>query len=361
MRHLTSALLFGLSLVLALAACDAYLQCADIQTPMETRIDPRLGPTYIPGKRISRFNEGFYLGEANDYGYMGPSVPPRRTGEERRVLLLGDSFVLGHTVLPRHHFARRLETLLADSSGEKASVLNFGKADFNISNMYAYLADFAGTFDHDLALFFVGEDDLLPARQIATGLYPVVKLDGGSLVVDTSFHSSRTYGFYRAVEPIFTRSAVLRLAFNADKMVKRGELADVLLDKFAPTFSPAPDATPANDSEPTPAPAISPVTLAVLRTLARDPRNVLVTKEALAAPLRAELKRIGVPVLDLGAALAELEASGEDLTYWPVTRVHGHWNHAAHQRIAQFLAGALPENGLLWPTVPDATSPRSTH
>src|SRR5512145_42556 len=103
---------FGLSLLLALVALDAYLQATGIQTPMETRIDPRLGPTYIPNKPIVRFNEGFYICAANRYGYMGPPVPPRRQGAEKRVLLLGDSFVLGHTVLPRQHFARVLESRL---------------------------------------------------------------------------------------------------------------------------------------------------------------------------------------------------------------------------------------------------------
>ena len=223
-----------MSLVLALASCDVYLQLAEIQTPMETRVDPQLGPTYIPGRRISRFNEGFFLGEANAYGYMGPSLPPRRRNAERRVLLLGDSFLLGHTVLPRHHFARTLEALLGEATGETVQALNFGKADFDLRDMYVYYSLFASTFDHDLVLFFVDESDLVPLSKVASDLYPVVKLAADTLVVDSSFRESETYRFYRTIEPILTRSAVMRLAFNAYKMVQRGELARLLLDKFAP-------------------------------------------------------------------------------------------------------------------------------
>ena len=56
-----------------MAGLDVYLQLAEIQTPMETRVDARLGPVYIPNKRITRFNEGFFMGSVNEYGYMGPA------------------------------------------------------------------------------------------------------------------------------------------------------------------------------------------------------------------------------------------------------------------------------------------------
>ncbi len=363
MRHLSNAILFSLSLALALAVFDAYLQLAEIQTPMETMVDSNLGPTYIPGKRISRFNEGFFLGEANDYGYMGPSVPPRRRGAERRILLIGDSFVLGHTVLPRHHFARTLEKLLSKTTGETVQALNFGKADFDLGDMYVYYRLFAGTFDHDLALFFVETRDLIPSGKVASGVYPVVKLAAGTVVVDPSFRQTETYRLYRAIEPVFTRSAVMRLGFNAYKAVQPGTLMGLLLGKFAsaPTVPLDAAASPsARTAKPTPAPPVLPeISRAILRALACDPRNVLVVRADLAPALREEVRRAGLPILDLGALLAELEARGEDPYYWPVTKVRGHWNHAAHQKIGHFLAQELARQGLLWPAVPSTRSPQS--
>lgn len=352
MRLVQAILIFGLSLAAALAGLDAYLQWAEIQTPMETRIDPRLGPTYIPHKRISRFNEGFFLGAANTYGYMGPAVPPRREDGERRILVLGDSFVLGHTVLDRHHFCRTLERDLSAATGEPVRALNFGKADFNFWNMYQYFLSFAGSFDHDLALFFVGESDLIPTGQTAGGLYPLVKLQGDSVVVDTSFRHSGSYRFYKTIEPVFTRSAVLRLIFNTYKMVLRHELSGVLLDKLAPARpAPSPRASPAARRREMPE-----LSRVILREMARDPRNVLVVAKDLAPGLSEEVTAAGLPTLNLAACLDSLQAAGVDPYYWPVTRMRGHWNHATHPVVGHYLARQLLAMGLVWPEGPSAAS-----
>ncbi len=347
MRSVKTFLVFGLALMATLVGLDVYLQLAEIQTPMETRIDQRLGPTYIPNKKITRFTEGFFIGSANAYGYMGPSIPPARSGLERRVLLLGDSFVLGHTVLPRHYFGRWLEARLREVSGEVYHALNFGKADFNFWNMYQYYKDFAGGFDHEAALFFVGAGDLIPARQIATDLYPVVRLDGDALVIDRSFRNSRTFGFYKTIEPIMTNSALLRLMFNAFKMVKRGELASVVLDRFAPKRQESDEGPdPGTPPQAVEMPALS---RAILRDLARDPRNVLVIQRSLAKELRDEVRAAGLPMIDLGACLDSLQAAGQDPYYWPITKTHGHWNHATHPIIGAYLADQLIARGLVRP------------
>jgi len=335
MRAMKKLFAAGLALIGTLLLLDLYLQLAGIQTPMETRIDPTLGPTYIPNKNITHFNEGFFVGAANKYGYMGPAIPPRSQGSERRILLIGDSYVLGHTVLPRHHFGRFLETNLSLATGKEVHALNFGKADFNLRNMYQYFIDFAGTFDHDVALFFVGAGDLAPARQVVSSLYPAVELQGDSLIIDRNFHNSRTYHFYKAIEPVFTNSAILRLVFNAYKMISGGGLADVVLDKFAPR----PAASAQNET-------LSPRALpelnrAILNELAKDPRNILVIREDLDPSLRAEVRSSGMPIIDLAAFLDSLEAKGNDPYYWPVTRMRGHWNHAAHRSIGEFLADQL--------------------
>ncbi|MGA9115978.1 MAG: hypothetical protein WB626_04320 [Bacteroidota bacterium] len=347
MRLAGNLLLFVAVLAISLVVCDLYLQFAGIQTPMETTIDPVLGPAYIPGTFISRFNEGFFLGSVNAYGYMGPSVSPRREGAERRVLLLGDSYVLGHTVLPRHYFGRRLEQELTGRLGTPVRALNFGKADFNLVNMYHYYSAFAGSFDHDLALFFAGEGDLMPARQTVSALYPFMRLQGDSLVVDVSFRQSGAYGFYRSVEPLFVRSALLRLGFNTYKMVLRRELLRVVLDKFAPRYDPAvEESREEHGGMPAGMPRINRV---ILRRLAADPRNVLVLQTPLDPEVRAEVDSSRLPVLDLGRYLEELRAGGEDPTYWPVTGMRGHWNHAAHGKIGVFLAGAILSRGLAGP------------
>ena len=330
------AALFSLTFLAAWLALDVYLQVAEIQTPMETRIDPELGPTYIPNKKITRFNEGFFMGSVNAFGYMGPAVPPRRQGKERRILLLGDSYVLGHTVLPRQYFGRYLEQELGRSTGAVVYALNFGKADFNFGNMYQYYRDFAGRFDHDLALFFISEDDLAPSGQVISKLYPAVTLKGGHILIDKEFRSSRTYRFYHAIEPVFTRSAVLRLVFNAYKVVRSGNWAYTVMDKLAILIPPEAGASaPRGPSEPSQLPDLS---RAILRELAGDPRNCLVIQTAISPPLLDDIRSCGMPIIDLNGYLESLRAQGKDPTYWPVTGMRGHWNHAAQPLIGRFLA-----------------------
>jgi hypothetical protein len=45
-----------------------------------------------------------------------------------------------------------------------------------------------------------------------------------------------------------------------------------------------------------------------------------------------------MPIIDLSGYLESLRAQGIDPTYWPVTRMRGHWNHAAQPLIGGFLA-----------------------
>jgi len=338
------ASLFILTTVAALAAIDAYLQFAEIQTPMETRIDPELGPTYIPNKRITRFNEGFFMGAVNEYGYMGPGCSPSRVGSEKRVLLLGDSFVLGHTVLPRQYFGRYLEKELQASRGFEVRALNFGKADFNFGNMYQYFHDFAGRYDHDVALFFVGEGDLVPSGQAVSNLYPTARLEDGEIVIDKSFRESGAYRFYKRIEPLLVHSSVLRLAFNTYKVINSGSWKVTVFDKLTAVIFPEDGGGPAIQREPS---KLSSVNRAILRKLAEDRKNILVIQTAIDPALRREIDSTGIPIIDLGGFLEGLRSSGKDPYYWPVTGVAGHWNHSSQPLIGLFLADRIAQLGLL--------------
>jgi hypothetical protein len=276
------------------------------------------------------------MGSVNAFGYMGPAIPPRRRENERRILLLGDSYVLGHTVLPRHYFGRYLEQEWARSTGTTIHALNFGKADFNFGNMYQYYQDFAGRFDHDLALFFISEDDLAPSGQVISKLYPAVTLKGGHIVIDNEFRSSRTYRFYHAIEPVFTRSALLRSVFNAYKVFRGRNWVYTVMDKLAILIPPGTEAAaPRAPGESSRLPDLS---RAILRELAGDPRNCLVIQTPISPPLLDDIRSCGMPIIDLSGYLESLRAQGIDPTYWPVTRMRGHWNHAAQPLIGGFLA-----------------------
>jgi hypothetical protein len=348
-RILRGFLVFGLTFLGTLLVLDLYLQVAEIQSPMETRIDPELGPTWIPNKHLSRYGEGFFIGAVNSFGYMGPAIPPRRVGKEKRILLLGDSFVLAHGVFTRHYFGRYLEEGLSRATGEEICTLNFGKADFNLGNMYQYYKDFAGAFDHDLALFFVGEGDFISTGQPVSDLWPRVELVGDTIVIDKGFRLGKTYRFYKTIEPVFTHSAVLRLVFNTYKIMSKingKSWIPLVFGKFASAFGPQGEQAaglPAESGE------LSALSRAILRELAKDPRNKLVFKEPVAPGLVAEIQASGIPVIDLGSFLESLRKDGNDPFYWPVENVRGHWNHAAHRLIGRFLSDQIISGKMLGP------------
>lgn len=337
MRLIRHMAIFAAAAAAMLLVLDVYLRAAEIQTPMETRIDHEIGPTYMPDMNVTRFNEGFHIGRTNEYGFYGESRPPRREGDELRILLLGDSYVVGNTVFERHHFKTRLEHDLSTALGRDVAVLNFGKADFALPNVYAYYRNFASKWDHDLALVFADRNDLLISFQRDRGLYPACELVDGRIEISNGFRDSRLYRTYSRVEPLSRNSSLFRLAYNARKVAADGKLPAMVLDKLHPLLFESDDGT----WKRAPEGEMRPLVHAVLDELAADGRVVMVLKESMDPELEHAVASHGLDVLELGPALDALGASGVDPYVWQVTGRYGHWNHEAHQAIGTALAREL--------------------
>lgn len=332
--------LIGFALVFAgsLLALEFYLQLAEIQNPMETRIDPVIGPTFVPNLKVTHFKEGFHIGHTNAYGYLGEESPRRRISDEYRILMLGDSFVMGRSLFERHHFIHIVEQNLSLSTGRRVDALNFGKDDFALANMYAYYRNFACGFDHDLALFFVGIRDLLPSRQRDPDLYPSCELQNGNLVIEYGLRESTKINFYRRIEFVGSHSAFCRMALNTRKVVKSGNLSKQILDRLYPILFP--------DCEPVPYQPprdlkLTDIVTAILRDLARSRSNILVYKEDMPQEIRSAVEAIGIRTIDLSPIFRDMEADGRNPYYWKVSGMTGHWNHDAHREIGRRLSRSL--------------------
>lgn len=350
MRIVKNIVIFTVVFAASMAAADLYLQTAEIYTPMKSEIDPEIGPTFDKGARVARFNEGFYLGRINDQGYSGPSVPKERRPDERRILLMGDSFVLGMQVFQRDHFGTLLQNDLDAHTPGDVRILNFGQGDFNLSNMYQYYLDFASTWDHDLALFFVSNGDLLLMRPVNVGMYPECYVEGDSIRIDYSFRDTERFKTYKRLEPIAQRSALARMSLNTQRMVRRGELKTQFLGKFAGLL-PSRDMAQARKNERRPdLEESADITRGILAALSANPKAVVVLKTALGDDARGLLQEYDLPVWDLHPLLTELEQEGHDPYYWEVSGKRGHWNHRAHRRIADYLAHRILQSNV-WRTL----------
>jgi hypothetical protein len=354
MRRLLAIPIFLLAAAATLLGLDLWLQWAQVATPLENRADPRLGPVYRPGVEFSRFSEGFFLGGANAWGFLGTGAPPARQGEELRILLLGDSFVLGHTVLERHHFKTRLARDLTRRLGREVVVLNFARADYSLWNMHQHYVEHASAWDHDLALFFTADGDLLSPRPADPAMYPYTEASGDSLRINRDFRHSAKRRLYVQLEPVLTRLAMPRLGFNLLKIIDSGQWQPVLLGRFAPEPADDPGVQRGDVPGPLPpevlarpAPPLPQTTLAILDDLAARPRCVVVLPWRIRPDFAAAVRASGVATLDATPVWAELRERGIDPWWWPVTGRHGHWNQTAHAALGAWLAEQILARGWL--------------
>jgi hypothetical protein len=363
MKRLASLVIFALSGLAGLLALDAWLQWAKVACPLENRSDPVLGPVYRPDVKFSRFSEGFFLGGANRWGFLGAGVPRERQGDELRVLLLGDSFVLGHTVFERHHFKTVLARELSARLGREVAVLNFGRADYSLWNMHQHYVDHASTWDHDLALFFTADGDLAAPYPADPAMYPYTEASGDTLRINRDFAGSAKRRLYVRLEPVLTTLALPRLGFNLLKLVDSGQWRTVLLGKFAPRDQGGPGVQLGEVPGPLPeearlrpAPPLPATSVRILADLAARERCVVVLPWAIRPGYRDEVSGSGVQRTDLSPVWAAMRAEGVDPWWWPVTRQRGHWNHAAHAAMGRWLAAEIVARG--WLSRPSATSAR---
>jgi formylglycine-generating enzyme required for sulfatase activity len=108
------------------------------------------------------------MGGVNIWGYRGPAVGRKRTGE-RRVAVLGESTAFGFGLPPGDALPAALERLLNESPGQasKVSVVNLA---YNGEGAHSYrytLEDYA-YLKSDVAVFYTGYPDLPFLRNFAT-------------------------------------------------------------------------------------------------------------------------------------------------------------------------------------------------
>ena len=343
----------GISIFLAVLAVsllglDLWLQLAEIQPPLENRADAELGPVYRDNVRFSRFSEGFFLGGANEWGYLGKGAPPARTPGVVRIALMGDSFVLGHTVFERHHFKETLARELSARVGRPVEVLNFARADYCLWNMHQHYVDHVLKWDPDLTLFFLSDGDLTPNYPADPAMYPYTELVDGELRTNRGFLHSGKRRLYLRVEPVLTRLALPRLGFNLLKVIDSGQWRSMLLGKFAPAQEDGPGVKLGEVPGPLPAealalpgPPLPEVSTRILRDLAARGRTAAVIQWEIRPTNREAIIASGLPTMELAPLWAEMLAGGVDPWYWAVTGKRGHWNHVAHGELGEYLADRI--------------------
>lgn len=322
-------IVYLLSFFLTLLFLEFFIAAAEIESKSPNIIDNELGRKRKPNAKFVNFTEAFSLGEFNDYGYLGPSYDTAKSDTVFRIALLGDSYVEGFSVFERHHFRTLLEQSLTEILNVKVEVMNFGHSGFRLGNMYVYDKLFVDRFNPDLRLYFLFESSLMSKT---INYFP--KID----VVDDSL----TFNFSCLAK---NRNLVLRNNFfaanfsmismlkSASQLVKdKTYLFSMLFDKFYVDFTSHDKADSTQMINMTQDELFK--TMLIFRNL--EKANVIIVNRSIDGH-SINLFNANIKEVILRPYFEDAFSDVQEANYWPVRNKFGHWNHQAHEVVAQAL------------------------
>jgi len=182
MRALNVLLAFLVSLVIGLAVLELGLRLIPgfAPPPVLNHFDPATGWSKVPGKAITRRvgQERIHF-EINEHGLRDDAgVGPDKAPDTFRVLMLGDSFVLGYTVERGDLFVDQLEGWWK-SEGRRVDVVNAGTEGWSTDQEVVWFFENGPEYRPDLVLLFPYENDIYwngqasYATGVAKPLFPV--------------------------------------------------------------------------------------------------------------------------------------------------------------------------------------------
>lgn len=330
-RNLKIALLFFLYFIVTLLLCDLFINFGGIYSVNNTQYTEGIGKTMRPNLQYIYFNEGFAMGKTSAYGYFGKEYPKEKNKAITRIALLGDSFVEGIQLLDRNHFATLIEDKLNDKN--KVEVLNFGRSEFGLGNMYAYDKLFVDQFNPDFILYFLNNGNLENDYQDA--LLPKTLLQNDSLVFN-SFTSAFDLKKYKTANRFLKKSALLSMVNNGKRYLNESNFRRIL-------NLPEQNSTKAIISERNI--KLSQLSKRILDKLDKN-RVILVwcSTELIPNALLKYSDLLDIKLIDLSQPLDSMVKKGSNPRYWKITNKYGHWNHDAHEVIGKHIAKKLLES-----------------
>ena len=192
------------------------------------RYDRDLGWSKPPNARgILRRSEYRVPLEINSHGLRGPEIPKQKPSGVSRVLLLGDSFTEGYTVLDRLSVRGRLETGLNETAARPVEVVNGGTAGWGTDQEVLFYRQIGRLFSPDLVLLLFYYNDLY--RDGDLRIQPWFDLDEQGTLVLRNSPVPPHREFYRA-EPFSLRPfrGSMALALLQPRLASHPRVASVL-------------------------------------------------------------------------------------------------------------------------------------
>ena len=337
-----NSIFFILAGLLTLLLMEGYIRYGEIQSLSNFEVDSVHGKRLRARVPMLYLMEGFYMGEVNEYGYLGPGYAPEKKETTTRIALIGDSYVEAFQVFGRDHFRTIMEDSLREQTELPVQVLNFGRSGFTLADMYVYYRNFAAGFNPEFFLIFLHNDDLY--AQSHQALLPEVKTEGEGITISHDFVQGNAYKKYQQTRFFREHSAYLRMANNGVKLIKEGMLPNIVLGKLHLLMRAQETTAAANGEERNMKEEDLQIPMLyqeILETLAKDERVILVLAEEPGPAVQDFINQQGLQIIALWHTLEALKKEGTDSHYWPGTRKYGHWNQQGHEAIGKTLANQL--------------------
>ncbi len=341
-------LLVGTLLLLAIGAELALRYGLPLVKPRFTRVDPDLGWHHNSsvGMHGEREGHAFYL-SYNNHGFRPPDRSFEKPSDQRRIVVLGDSFVDGAEVGDDEVFTWKLNERL-----DGFEVINLGVYGYSTSQELVMLQKYGLKYDPDMVLLVTLPNDFVGNYTTIGdfGPTPTFVLKDGEIQFRATDHP-HTRAQFRATHlpipgaPYLHQNSHLYYALNhyiyqrlnSDSIVRlrNAERESVEVEARATIYQAIVnrmnELCVAND-----------VPFAVL--MIYDEQQLVRNKISPNLELAEALRQDGIDVIDLFDDLKSAQASGADSLYYEEDI---HWNATGHAEVARILESRLPE---IWPS-----------
>ncbi|MDX2286269.1 MAG: hypothetical protein NW241_19020 [Bacteroidia bacterium] len=343
MSILRSSVLFLLTFLGCLLVLELYVSSAEIDLSYH-ELNPVIGKKMLPNKRIVMLKEGFYLGQTNEYGYLGPAYPKEKPDSVFRIALMGNSYAEGFQLWEKYHFSRILERELSARTGKTVQLLNFGSGNLNFHDMYIYYRNWAKEFNPDLVLYVVKSENMKERTSYFIPS-PYFYLDPDSaLQVNYDFTGKSVYQTYDRFSFLMENSVLVKMSQNAYKLAQKGRAPQILFDKLYDSYAASKQKKDELEKDPEAEIKdlkLTAVTEAIFDEMSAEGKTLFVCRDAAPAFPEELLRARGIPMVFVNDTLHDLKAAGIDPYLWKSTGRKGHWNYEGNEAVGHFLAEKL--------------------
>jgi len=286
------------------------------------------------------FNEGFGIVSTNSSRFIGDNVALKKDENTIRIALIGDSFVESMQIFERHYFGNIAENILNEKFNQKninIEILNFGRSNFNIGNMYAYQKLYVDTFNPDYILYFLSNDDLKCDYSFAP-LLPITSIENGKLKTSIDKNKEELDSYQKS--KFVTQKLALGNLFNfCRRKINNKETLPILLGKFYIKPS-KPDMIQNKLNEKY---EMDSITQEIIHTM--DANTIIINRENEQLPIIFKNLCLAnnLTYWELNPTFEVLKKSGIIYNKWNVTNKIGHWNQPTHKAIGENIAKEMSD------------------